>query len=328
MVGPGQVRLEEVPLPEVTEESIVVKTQFSGISTGTEMRLYDGHVSQIGIQYPLIPGYEEVGEVVFTGDKVRGFKVGDRVMANEVYQGYTGYTAAWGGQVAYAVIGPHTVGVPPEKWAVPIPAEVSYEEAVVAYLASVAHKGCAKIPVTPGATAVVTGQGLIGISALQLLKLRGAQVIASDLFANRLAVSRKYADHLVDASAEDVVDRVREITGGRMADIVFEASGNSEVAGRAISLSHGSARLHFQSAYTKPVVFSDFIWFSHSDRIMQGSSATSQVHKVAVLELIRDGRFDARSMITEVRSIEDASAAYAEVRAHKDKILKLLFRWE
>jgi L-iditol 2-dehydrogenase len=328
MTGPGQVRIEEIPLPEVTDESIVVKTKFSGISTGTEMRLYNGFVGQIGLKYPLIPGYEEVGEVVFVGDKVKGFQVGDRVMANEVYRGYAGYTAAWGGQVEYAVLGPHTQGVPPEKWAVRIPDKVSYEEAVVAYLASVAYKGCAKIPVTPGAVAVVTGQGLIGISAVQFLKMQGANVVACDLYANRLAVSQKYAHYIIDASQEDVVARVREITGGKMADIVFEASGSAEVAGMAISLSNDSARLHFQSAYTQPVVFNDFIWFSHSDRIMQGSSATSQADKQAVLELIEAGKFDAKSVITEIRSIDEAPAAYADVRAQKDKILKLLFKWE
>jgi 2-desacetyl-2-hydroxyethyl bacteriochlorophyllide A dehydrogenase len=328
MVGPGEVRLEEVPLPEVTDESIVVKTRCSGISTGTEMRLYDGHAKAIGLSYPLIPGNEEVGEVVEVGNKVIGFRIGDRVMANEVYRGYSGYSAAWGGQVEYAVIGPHTQGMPAYQWAVPIPDGVSYEEAVVAYLASVSYKGVERIPVKDGATALVIGQGVVGLSAAQLLKLKGARVIVADLYEARLRISRPLVDHTIDASTEDVRQRVREITGGKMADIVFEASGNAKVAGQTIELSAGNARIHYQAAYTEPVVFPHFIEFSHSDRVMTGSTACAREHKAAVLNLIREGRFDARSLITEIRPISDAVQAYADAGRAKDRILKVVFRWD
>lgn len=328
MTGVGKVEMREATIPRVTDDSIVVKTKYSGISTGTEMRLYNGFVKQIGLDYPLIPGYEGVGEVVYVGRDVSQFQLGDRVMANEVYKGYPGYTAAWGGQVEYLVVGPDTQFMPADQWALPIPDLVSYEEAVVAQLAGVALKGCDKIPVREGQIAVVTGQGVVGISAAQFLKMKGARVIVTDLHDSRLAVGGQFVDYTINASKEDVVARVREITGGKMADILFEATGNAEAAGQAIALSNDSALLHFQSAYTEPVVFPDFIWFTHSARRMQGSLATTQPHKKRVLEMIATGTFDARCMITTVRPIDDAPQSYTDVRDHKDTILKLLFAWE
>ena len=79
----------------------------------------------------------------------------------------------------------------------------------------------------------------------------------------------------------------------------------------AIALSAGDARIHFQAAYTEPVTFPDFVQFSHSDRVMTGSCACGREDKIAILDLIRRGEFDAKSLITQVRPIDEAPEAFA-----------------
>lgn len=324
MVKPHCMEIREIRLPEITEDCVVVKTKFSAISTGTEMRLYDGLASEPGIEFPLVPGYEEVGEVVFVGKNVEGLKVGDRVMANEV-RVYPDYCAAWGGQVEYAVKGPSSNTNTDE--CVKIQDNVSYEEAVVAYLASVAYKGVSKIPVREGDVALVIGQGAVGVSAAQILRLKGARVIVADYFDYRLKLVEKFSDYQINSQKEDLFTRIKDITGGKGADIVFEASGNAKIAGELVTLSRYSGRIHYQGAYTEPVVFESFTSLLQSDRIITGSCASNLEDKKEILKLIGESKFNAKVMISEIRPIDEAPKCYEEIGKSKDGTLKLLFEW-
>ena len=127
--------VRDIEFPEVTEDSIVVKTTFSGVSLGTDMSLYEEQAfPSSNLSYPLVPSYEEVGEVIYVGKDApwkngdEPFKVGDRVMANEVRY-FPGLCAAWGGSAAYAVKNKKTAPFPADE-VVKIPDNVSYEEAV------------------------------------------------------------------------------------------------------------------------------------------------------------------------------------------------------
>ena len=105
---PRQAVLREIRLADVDDETVVVRTRYSGISSGTEMAVYSGEGAGEGVWYPCVPGYEEVGDVVYVGSRAfttntgATLRVGDRVMANEVRQ-YPDYCAAWGGQCSYAI---------------------------------------------------------------------------------------------------------------------------------------------------------------------------------------------------------------------------------
>src|SRR5574344_1276725 len=123
--------VREIKFPEVTEDSIVVKTKFSGVSLGTDMSLYEEQAfPSPNLSYPLVPSYEEVGEVVYVGPHApwtnggKPFRPGDRVMANEV-RSFPGLCAAWGGSAAWAVKNPKTAPYPMDE-VVAIPDNVSY----------------------------------------------------------------------------------------------------------------------------------------------------------------------------------------------------------
>lgn len=333
---PGKAVVKEIKLPPIDDETIVVKTQFSGISSGTEMKVYEGRKD--GLWYPLVPGYEEVGEVVYVGKKAHltatgeRLKVGDRVMANEV-RFYPEYCAAWGGQVEYAV---KSVKSPTSfDLCAKIPDNVSYQEGVIAYLACVAKKGLDKVGINPGETVLVIGMGNIGLSAVQLAKLRGAKVIAMDVHKGRLNLASKYTDLLINASAPDPVNNLLDITNGKGADVVFECSGNSKSAQETDKyLRDGGwekdddgGRIHLQGDYPTPIIIYPYSgWFCKNIR-MSMTCALKPGDKEAILQLISEGKFDARSLYTKEYMVDDAPEAYQDLQKNRYDILKILFKW-
>lgn len=339
---PKQAVIKPIRLPEVDEETVVVKTHYSGISSGTEMKVWSGLSGHLEgkLWYPVVPGYEEVGEVVYVGKDApptatgEPLKVGDRVMANEVRY-YPDYCAAWGGQVEYAIKNPTTAAAPFDLCA-KIPDKVSYREAVVAYLACVAQKGIDKVGIKEGETVLVIGMGNIGLSALQLIQLKGAgKVIAMDNQPSRLSLAGKYTEHLIDASKSDALAQLKDRTDGRLADVVFECSGNPQVAAETHRyLRDGGwdkedegGRIHLQGDYPASIVLHPYQrWFTKNLSLSM-TCALKPGNKEYILQLIREDKFDARSLYTKECSIEEAPKAYEELDHNRYDILKILFRW-
>ena len=324
--------IRDIEFPEVTEDSIVVKTTFSGVSLGTDMSLYEEQAfPSSNLSYPLVPSYEEVGEVIYVGKDApwkngdEPFKVGDRVMANEVRY-FPGLCAAWGGSAAYAVKNKKTAPFPADE-VVKIPDNVSYEEAVVAYLGSVALKGVKMVGVNPGETVMVVGCGCVGLSALQLAKIFGAgKIIAADINANRLEYARKYTDNLILLTGDDA-DAVRKCNNGELADVVIECSGNPDAVSPLADYVRPGGRVHLQGQYRSPITIVEYQRWNCSDLRISCSIATDARCKGEVLKYISEGKFDAK-LWDEVVPYTQAPETYAKIKADRYKYLKFLFKWE
>ncbi|MCM8771834.1 MAG: zinc-binding dehydrogenase [Candidatus Omnitrophica bacterium] len=331
---PKEVEIREIRLAEVDDGTIVVKTKYSGISTGTEMAVYRGEASWEGVWYPCVPGYEEVGEVVYVGknafktNKGETLKVGDRVMANEVRY-YPDYMAAWGGQCEYAIknqkTSPYLMDRPAK-----IPENVSYQEAVIAYLASVAKKGIDMVKVNEGESFLVIGMGVIGLSAVQLLKkiYKTGKVIAGDINDTRLKIAKKYTDFVVDLRCKNPLKEIMDMNDGKKVDVVFEASGNPKVIDEIFDYVRPGGRIHLQGQYRQPIVITRYSRWNCSDLVVSASIALNPGDKEEILKLISEGKFDAKSLYTKEYFIDDAYKAYKELEDNKYDILKILFKWE
>jgi len=120
--------------------------------------------------------------------------------------------------------------VVPESGAIAVSKEIPFDRACIIGCGVMTGVGAAvrKARVEPGASVVVIGCGAVGLNVLQGARLAGAAtIIAVDVGAARLARARQFgAMHAIDANGDDVLDRVRALTGGRGADHVFEAAGH------------------------------------------------------------------------------------------------------
>jgi 2-desacetyl-2-hydroxyethyl bacteriochlorophyllide A dehydrogenase len=223
-VAPGVVDVVETPPLRPDRGFVRVRTLYSGISAGTELTGFLGtnpylHGRWDGEQrlfvpgeptlaYPIVGwGYEEVGEVVEAGAGVTEPALGKRV---------------WG------MWGHRSDGVLPVEVARAqrIPPDADIRLGVFARVGAVALNAVIDADMHVGETVVIFGQGVIGLLATQLARLSGAEVVAVDAAAERLAVAKRFgAKHVVLVPEASAAQRVREFTGGRGADVCIELSG-------------------------------------------------------------------------------------------------------
>lgn len=148
------VEVREYRLADVQPHQFVVKTRYSMVSTGTELRVLGGHYGVAG-RYPAIPGYASVGEVVEVGSEVKGFRVGDRVSCRnpQPVPGVTNFF--WGGQSALQLHVEEGMDRP-----VRLPAGAEFRDYVTVEIATISLRGVTQADPQPGETAVVLGQGV------------------------------------------------------------------------------------------------------------------------------------------------------------------------
>ncbi len=255
--GKDDVRLETVPVPSIGPGDLLIRVHTCGIC-GTDLK----KIATGSHSAPRIFGHETTGVVAAVGAGVTKFRAGDRVMAFHhipcgqcyycrhkvfaqcpVYKkvGCTaGYEPSGGGFSEYVRVMDWIV----ERGVVRIPDEVSFEQASFIEPVNTCLKGIETLRLQPGETVVVIGQGPIGIILGSLAKRAGARVITSDLFPQRLRISKAFGlVETVDASQTDLVSRVRELTEGRGADAVILAVGGNKLIRSAMDASRPGGRV-------------------------------------------------------------------------------------
>src|SRR5215831_4228464 len=246
--GTNDVRLESVPVPEIRRGEILVRVHSCGIC-GTDLK----KIATGSHSAPRIFGHETAGEVAAIGEGVSEFSPGDRVVVfhhipcrdcyycrNKTFAqcatykrvGCTaGFEPSGGGFAEYVRVLDWIV----KRGTVRIPDQVSFEQACFVEPVNTCMKGIATLQLRAGETVLVIGQGPIGIMLSTLAKRAGARVITSDLYPQRLTISKAFGHELfIDASRSDAVKETRELTEGRGADAAILAVGGNSLVRSAM----------------------------------------------------------------------------------------------
>jgi L-iditol 2-dehydrogenase len=255
--GIDDVRLEEVPVPEIGTGEMLVRVHTCGIC-GTDLK----KIATGSHSAPRIFGHETSGVVAKVGDGVREYAVGDRVMAfhhipcRECYYcrhktfaqcatykkvGCTaGFEPSGGGFAQYVRVMDWIV----QKGTVRIPDNISFEQASFVEPVNTCIKGIERLHLTPEETVLVIGQGPIGMILAMLAKRTGARVITSDLYPPRLTIAKSFGLNLtIDASKSDAGAAVHGMTEGRGADAVILAVGGSSLIRPAMDAARPGGRV-------------------------------------------------------------------------------------
>ncbi|HSY98734.1 MAG TPA: zinc-dependent dehydrogenase [Terriglobales bacterium] len=239
--GINDVRLETVPVPKIGPGELLVRVHTCGIC-GTDLK----KISSGSHSAPRIFGHETSGVVAAAGEGVARFKARDRVVVFhhipcgecyycrhktfaqcETYKkvGCTaGFEPSGGGFAEYVRVMDWIV----DHGTVRIPDGVSFEQACFVEPVNTCMKGIETLQLMPGESVLVIGQGPIGIILSTLAKRSGTRVITSDLYPERLTISKSFGlENGIDASREDTVKTVREQTEGRGADAAILAVGGN-----------------------------------------------------------------------------------------------------
>jgi L-iditol 2-dehydrogenase len=255
--GANDVRLETVPVPQIGPGEMLVRVHSCGVC-GTDLK----KISTGSHSSPRIFGHETSGMVAAVGDGVREYKPGDRVMifhhipcrecfycrsktfaqcATYKKVGCTaGFEPSGGGFAEYVRVMNWIV----ERGTVPIPDGISYEQACFVEPVNTCMKGIEALHLQKGETVLVIGQGPIGIILSALAKRKGARLITSDLYPERLKIGLSFGlDNSIDASRTNVVDRVHELTEGRGGDAVILAAGGNSLIPAAMDAARPGGRV-------------------------------------------------------------------------------------
>ncbi len=214
-----QLEVAEVDAPPLNEGFVQVDVKAAGVNF-PDILLVEGKY-QAQPPFPFIPGTECSGVVSELGKNTAGFKPGDRVIVATMLGGFAEQAVAPAAQV------------------IPIPDVMSFEHAAAftTIYGTSYHALKQRAKLQPGETVLVLGAaGGVGLATVQLAKAMGAKVIAAASSAEKLEVAKEAgADELINYTSEDLKARVREITGNKGVDVVYDPVGGdySEAALRA-----------------------------------------------------------------------------------------------
>ena len=350
----GRTYLLDVPVPAASGVKVVIRTQASLISAGTERMLVefgrgnllekaraqpdrvkdvlskirtDGLLStfdavQSKLATPIPLGYCNAGVVVDVGSGVSRFRVGDRVVSN-------------GAHAEYVAV-PHTL-------VAKIPDNVSLECGAFAPIAAIGLQGIRLAQPTLGETIVVYGLGLIGLLCVQLLRANGCNVIGVDRSPARLAIGERFGALVLDGSRVDVVDQVMSLTDGRGADAVLltlssesdepvrDAARMSRKRGRLVLVGVTGLSLARDEFFKKELTFQVSCSYGpgrydpqYEERGVDYPAGyvrwTEQRNFEAVLGAMSAGRLDPSPLITHRFDLADASDAYELITSDSPSI--------
>jgi L-iditol 2-dehydrogenase len=242
-----RMQVTDVDEPIVGDDDVLVQVEACGIC-GSDIHGYDGSTGRR--IPPLVMGHEAAGVVVATGANVTDLPSGTRVTFDSMVScGACDFCRQGAGNLCdkRMVLGVscgeyRRHGAFAERISVPrrivyrLPDSLPFEHAALVEAVSVAVHAANVTPVTLGDTAVVVGAGMIGLLTIQAIRAAGAsQVIAVDINDKRLAVARELgADEVLRGDQCDVPEQVRQLSGGRGADLALEVVGATPTVQTAV----------------------------------------------------------------------------------------------
>jgi len=342
--GVNDVRVESVPVPAIGAGEVLVRIHSCGIC-GTDLKkIHTGSHSA-----PRIFGHEMAGVIAAVGDKVSGWKVGDRVMAFhhvpcgkgcyfcrkktysqcEIYKrvGCTaGFEPAGGGFAEYIRVMDWVV----ERGLVRVPDHVPFEQALWIEPVNTTFKAIHNLHLATDETVLVIGQGPIGILLASLARQTGATVLTSDLYASRHQVAAQFdLHHPIHADREDPITIAKQHTEGRGADVVIVAvAGNSLIRTAMDAVRLGGRVLLFAATQRSEVVI-DPAAICMDEKSLIGSYSSSADVQEAASRLVLEGyptRFDLTRLISHRFSLEQASEAIAFASEPKPDSMKIVIQ--
>ena len=322
------VRLEEMPIPQIGRGEILVKVIASGVCGSDVMEWY--RIKKA----PRVLGHEITGEIVEVGDRVGAYKVGDRVFVSHHVPCNT---------CRYCLSGYHTVcetlhstnfdpggfteylrapRINVDRGVFILPEEVSFEDGVFIEPLACVVRGLRLARLQAGQTVLVLGSGIAGLLHIALARASGAgRIVATDVNAYRLKAAQHFGADAVFHAKEDVSARLREINDGRLADLVVICAGACSAFTQAMqSVDRAGTVLFF--APTKPgveisVPINDF-W--RNGITLMPSYGCSPQDIIVAIDLIRARRVPVHEMISHRLCLKDTGRGFQLVADARESI--------
>ncbi|WP_026212595.1 zinc-dependent alcohol dehydrogenase family protein [Longispora albida] len=339
--GPRDVRVEEVPDPQVREPHDAVVRVTHACICGSDLWAYQGVASRKPGQRI---GHEFLGVVTETGPDVHGVAPGDVVIAPFVWSdgtcaycleglhtscprgGFWGEPGSDGGQ-GEAVRVPHADGtlvkIPPG-----LPENTMTALLALSDVMSTGHHAALAAGVRPGVTAAVVGDGAVGLcGVLAAQRLGAARIIMCGRHASRTAIAGRFgATDIVPARGQDAVDAVRDLTGGEGAHAVLEAVGTEQSMRTAIHIARDGGAVGYVGVPHGGSAGVDISDMFGRNIALRGGVAPARAYIPELLADVLAGRLDPGPVFDTVTGLDGVPAGYEAMNGRR--ALKVLIRME
>lgn len=329
--APGIAQLQTQLMEEVKDDEVLLKTEYTVISPGTERANLMGEKhtrgnerNPIGPRFPRILGYCGVGQVLEIGKSVTSVKPGDHAV---VYFGVHG---------SYNLV--------PEKNIIRIEDEnMELLQAAPSVLVDIALGGVRMAKIELGESALVMGLGILGMYSVQLCRLNGANpVIAADPNPERRKMALENgADYVFDPTAKDFAEQVKNVTGGKGVNAVIEVSGAAVALQEALECVARMGRIILLGCTRENDIPTDYYHMVHFRGVqILGAHTfvrpekdsyrgywTYQDDISAILSMISYNRLRPADIIGEIRKPEEAPEVYKKIAERKNMFLSTIFDW-
>jgi len=344
--GKEDLRFEDIPVPKCGKGQIKVKPAWCGIC-GSDLHEYLGGPSICpsstphpitGETVPLTFGHEFSGTIEEVGEGVSDkFKAGDRVCVQPIiYDGTCGACkeglinccdqngfvglSGWGGGLSEHV-------VVPESAVIPIPDNVSLEVAALVEPLAVGWHAVDISGFKKNDTALVLGGGPIGLAVIQALRAKESSctIIVSEISAMRKQYARDFgADHILDPTKDDIVERCKELCGGQGVNLTFDAAGVQAGLDQAILATRARGTIVNIAVWEKRVTLHPN-QLTFRERSYMGIATYQAGDFQKVIDAISSGRMKPESMITKrIGLSEVVEEGFKSLVKDKDRTVKIL----
>ena len=330
---PGTMEIVEADIPVPSDDEVLIKVDYVGLCGS------DIHGFKSG---PFIPpkdpdqeiglGHECAGVISEVGKDVSGFKVGDRVCIEPgVPCGKCRFCLEGKYNICpdvdFMATQPNYKGAltnylaHPARFTYKLPENMSRMEGALVEPAAVGMHAASLADVKPGKKIVILGAGCIGLMTLQACRTMGAtEILVVDVLEKRLdAAGRLGAMAVIDASKEDSVERCKAVHGDLGADIVFETAGAQLTAKQAVSMVSRGGKIMIVGTIPgeTPVEFLKI----NREVSIQTVFRYRNCYPMTI-DAIASGRFDVKSMVTNIYDYKDIQIAFEESVEKSRDIIK------
>ncbi|MGM0931681.1 MAG: zinc-dependent alcohol dehydrogenase family protein [Actinomycetota bacterium] len=343
--GPGDIRVEERPDPEILAPTDAVVRVTASCVCGSDLWPYRG-AREPGDPHPI--GHEFIGTVEAIGDQIRTLSVGDLVIASwaiscgqcpacrDGVQTSCEHRASWGGSDEHGlpVDGGQSeaVRVPlADGTLVAVPGVSQPDDALTKSLLTLSdvmgtgHHAAISAKAGPGRTVVVVGDGAVGLCGVLAAKRLGAErIIAMSRHEDRAALAREFgATDIVAERGKAAANQVKTLLGGVLADSVLECVGTAESMDQALRCTRPGGAVGFVGV---PVGGAELpVWTLFRKNIaVAGGAAPTRQYLPELLEDVLAGTINPGKVFDEVMPLEDAAKAYSAM--DERRAIKVLLR--
>ncbi len=322
----SDLRIEERPIPSISEDEILVRMMASGICGTDVMEWYRRQKA------PRVLGHEMAGVIALAGSNVKNLKKGDRVFVSHHVPCYECHRCRAADYTACEAL--HTGNYEPGGFSeyirvpamnvkygtLPLPENVSYEEAAVIEPLACVVAGQERIGIEKRHTVLVIGSGISGLMHIQMAKMKGAAVFATDVNEYRLGKAREFlgADQVFHADRYSE-DELKKANNRRLADRVIVCAGAKQAVAHAVSSVDRKGKILFFAVPREDISIPSMRFWRDEITVMFSYGAAPDDLRKA-LSLIETGGVDAKKMVTHTIALSDIQKGFGLVAGAKESL--------